>query len=56
MWSHCEARVTQPSRRLIDPDKPHRYTPSHSTDVRVTMEKFRRLIKRSQLRRALETL
>lgn len=41
---------TDPTRHLLSKTKPHRYVPSYSTDIRVTLEKFRRLIKRSQAR------
>ncbi len=37
------ARRTEPTRSLTDQRKPHRYTPSHATDVAATFAKFRRL-------------
>lgn len=37
------ARRTEPSRSLTDQRKPHRYTPSHQTNVAETIAKFQRL-------------
>jgi hypothetical protein len=38
------SRITNPTRPITG-HKPHRYVPAASTDIRITFEKFRRLIR-----------
>lgn len=42
------SKTTQPTRRLTDQAKPHRYVPASHTSVARTIELHRRLLARQQ--------
>jgi hypothetical protein len=41
--------MAHPTRHLLDRKDPHKYTPACATDVRKTMERYLRELKKQQL-------